>query len=84
MRVHDRQRTRNLPCLLEEVELYLRQEILFLSAVVTEIMKRVEMRTVNGFVVLFGPVGLVQCAKRPLAYAALDLMTTNTIRQYPG
>ena len=47
-------------------------------------MKRVEMRTVNGFVVLFGPVGLVQCAKRPLAYAALDLMTKNTIRQYPG
>jgi hypothetical protein len=74
----------NLPCTLEEVVLYLRQEIsaLLVQAVFTEVTKRVEMRNVNGHVALFAPTGLFPCAIRPLVDAALDLMTS-TNRQHP-
>jgi hypothetical protein len=46
-------------------------------------MKRVDVRKVNGFVALFAPIGLFECAIRPLIDAALDLMTTSTTRQHP-
>lgn len=49
-----------------------------------EIIKRVEMRKVNGFVALFGPIGLLACTSRPLVDAALNLITTGTTRQHPG
>jgi len=79
--VHDRQRG-NLPCTVEEVMLYLGQEISALSvaAVTTEIMKRVEMGTVMSFVAPFAPIGLFPRATRPLLDAAFDLMTTGTTR----
>jgi hypothetical protein len=81
--VHNRRRG-NLPCLVQEVVLYLRQEIsaLLVLAVVTEVTERVEMRKVNGFVALFAQFGLFPCAIRPLADAALDLKTS-TNRQHP-
>ena len=73
-----------IPCLLEEVVLYLRQEIsaLLVMAVAMEVTKCVDMRNVNGFVALFAQIGLFPCAIRPLADAALDLMTS-TNRQHP-
>jgi hypothetical protein len=78
-------RDRNLPCIPEEVKLYLHQKVSVLSVVaeITEIMKRVEVRTVNGFVALFAPIGLFPGAIIPLIYAALDLII-NTTRQHPG
>jgi hypothetical protein len=48
-----------------------------------DITKRVEMRKVTGFVMHFFPTGLFACASRPLADAALDLMTTCTTHQNP-
>ena len=83
-RVHDGQ-TENLPCIPEEVELDLGQQISTFLAVglITEIMKRVAVRNVNGFVALLAPVRLFPCASRPFVDAALDLMSSTT-RQYPG
>ena len=82
-RVHDRQ-SENLPCIPEEIELDLGQQIsIFLAAaVITEIMKRAAMRTVNGFVAILAPVRLFPCASRPFFDAALDLMLSTT-RQHP-
>jgi hypothetical protein len=84
-RINDRQR-RNRPCILEEVILYLRQEIFafLVGAVTIEITKRAEMRKVIGFVVLFFPRGLFACASGPLVDAALYLITTDRTRQHPG
>ena len=48
-----------------------------------EITKRVEMRSVIGFVALLLPIGLDTCASGPLVNPALDLMTTYTTRQNP-
>ena len=61
------------------------QKISILSVVaeITEIMKRVEMRTVNGFIALFAPIGLFPDAIRTLIYAALNLIISTT-RQHPG
>ena len=83
-RVHDRQ-SENLPCIPEEVELDLGQQIstFLAAALITEIMKRVAMRTVKGFVALLAPVCLFPCASRPFVDAALDLMSSMT-RQHPG
>ena len=77
--VHGRQ-SGSLPCILEEVKLDLGQQIsTFLAAdMITEIMKRVAMRTVNGFVALLVPVCLYPCTSRPLVDAALDLMSSTT------
>jgi hypothetical protein len=60
------------------------QEIsaLLVLAVATEVTKRVEMRNVNGFVAFFAQFGLFPGALRPLADAALNLMTS-TNRQLP-
>ena len=82
--IDDRQR--NLPCSLEEIILNPSQEIstLLVWVAIMEITKRVEMRNVIGFVVHFFPTGLIACASRPLADAALDLMTTCKTRQNPG
>ncbi len=57
---------------------------LMVWVVTIDITKRVEMRKVIAFVVLFLPVGLYVCASRPLVDAALDLTTTGTVRQLPG
>jgi len=57
-------------CILEEVVLDSPQEIS--TPTIIEIMKRVEMRTVIGFVVHFLPTGLFACSSRPLVDAALD------------
>ena len=78
-RVHDRQ-SENLPCIPEEVELDLGRQIstLWAAAVITEIKKRVAMRTVMGFVALLAPVRLFPCASRPFVDAALDLMSSTT------
>ena len=83
-RVHDRQ-SENLPCIPEEVELDLSQQIstLWASAMITEIMKRVAVRKVNGFVALLAPIRLFQRASRPFVDAAFDLMSSTT-RQLPG
>jgi hypothetical protein len=51
-------------------------------AVAMKVTKRVEMRKVNSFVALFAQFRLFPCAIRPLADAALDLVTS-TNRQYP-
>jgi hypothetical protein len=65
--------------------LYLRQQIsTLLVAVITEVIKRVEMRTIMGFVALFVPIRLPPCTIRPLADAALDLIITSTTCQHPG
>lgn len=65
--------------------MYLHQKISVLSLVaeITEIMKRVEMRTVNAFAALFAPIGPFPGAIRPLIYAALNLMISTTC-QHPG
>ena len=47
-------------------------------AVATEVTKRVEMRNVNSFAALFAQFRLFPRALRPLADAALDLVTTST------
>ena len=74
----------DLPCLLEKVVLYLCQGIsaLLVLAVAMEVTKRVEMRDVYSFVALFRQFGHFPCTIKPLADAALDLMTS-TNRQYP-
>ena len=82
--VRDGQNEIMLPCFLQEVELYLWQIVLLTAAVITEIMERGEMQTVNGFVALFAPTGFFPCAIRPLVDTALDLTTTSTTRQHPG
>jgi hypothetical protein len=46
-------------------------------AVITEIKKRVEMRTVNGLVMIFAPRRFFPRAG-PLVYTALNLMTSTT------
>ena len=43
-----------------------------------EILERVEMRNVSGFVVLFFPCGHSACAGRPLVDTALYLIKTDT------
>ena len=82
--IRDRRRG-NLPCLLEKVVLYLCQEIsaLLMLAVATEVTKRVEMRNVNSFAAFFAQFRLFPRAIRPLADAALDLVTTSTNHQHP-
>ena len=76
----------NLPCSLEEVVLDYPQEISTLLVWVAniEIEKRVNMRSVSGFVVHFFPTGLCACSSRPLVDAALDLKTTCTTHQNIG
>jgi hypothetical protein len=78
--------TLNRPCILEEVILYILQEIsaFLVGAVTIEITKRAEMRKVIGFAVLFFPHGLLACASGPFVDAALYLITTDTTRQHPG
>jgi hypothetical protein len=54
-----------------------------MTAVKSEITKRVEMRKVIDIVTLFFPRGLSVCARGPFVDAALYLITMDTTRQHP-
>ncbi len=69
-----------LPCISEEVMLYLCQEVSALwIAVIAEFIKRRYVRLVNGLVPAFIPVGRFARAISPLIDAALYLITARTL-----
>jgi hypothetical protein len=47
--------------------------------VIAEIGKRLDVRTVNGFVALFVPTGVLPCTINPLVQVALYLITGGKI-----